>query len=142
MPVKKKTNNWYYQGREITCLADCEPEAISFIYKIYLEDGTGRYYIGRKTMTKPKYTSGAKKGQSKGEYSWKTYCGSSKELLAILKDPTVKYRKEILYFCKTKAETTYRETAEIICSGALTDPLSFNFWIKALIYSKHLEQNS
>lgn len=142
MAVKKQPINWTYRGKEIKCLADCEPGAIGFIYKIYLEDGTGRYYIGRKTMLKPKYTSGVNKGLSKGEYSWRNYQGSSKELLTILKNPQIKYKKEILYFCKTKAEMTYRETSEILCSQALTDPLAFNFWIKAIIYAKHLEPNT
>lgn len=141
-PSKKKTVNWTYNNKEVTDISQTPEGSISFIYKIYLLDGTGRYYIGRKTMKKPNYTSGKLKGQSKGEYSWKTYCGSSKELLEVLKDKNIKYRKEILYFCYSKAETTYRETKEILCSGALTDPLSFNFWIKSLVYSKHLEPNS
>jgi hypothetical protein len=143
MAVKKFNKpQWTYNGNEITDISQTPNKSISFIYKISLEDGTGRYYIGRKTMKKPNYTSGKLKGQSKGEYPWKSYCGSSKELLEILKDGSVKYKKEILYFCFSKAETTYRETKEILCSGALTDPLAFNFWIKSLVYSKHLEPNS
>jgi hypothetical protein len=140
--IKKKVVNWTYNGNEITDISQTPDKSISFIYKILLEDGTDRYYIGRKTMRKPNYTSGKLKGQSKGEYPWKSYCGSSKELLEILKDPSIKYKKEILYFCYSKAETTYKETKEILCSGALTDPLAFNFWIKSLVYSKHLEPNS
>ena len=142
MAIKKQVVHWEYKGEAIDNISKTPKGSISFIYKIYLLDGTGRYYIGRKTMKKPNYTSGKLKGQSKGEYTWKTYCGSSKELLEILKDKNVKYRKEILYFCFSKAETTYKETKEILCSGALTDPLSFNFWIKSLVYSKHLEPNS
>lgn len=142
MTVSKKPVGvqWTYQGKVIDSIDKTPPNSFSFVYKITLEDG--RYYLGKKFMWKPKYTSGKLKGTSRGEYSWKTYKGSSKELLEILKNPTVKYNKEILYFCFSKAETTYRETKEILCSGALTDPLSFNFWIRALVYSKHLEPNS
>lgn len=140
MAVKRKTINWTFNGKEISCLADCDPNAISFIYKITLDDG--RYYYGRKTMVKPNYTSGKLKGISKGEYSWRTYCGSSKELSAIIKEGKIGYKKEIIKFCFSKAETSYEETRTILCSGALTDPKCFNFWVKALIYSKHLEEGS
>jgi len=142
MPPKKKVSKpqWEYQGKVIDDISKTPKGSISFVYKITLEDG--RYYIGRKTMLKPNYTSGKLKGQSKGEYTWKTYNGSSKELLKILKEDKPNYKKEILQFCFSKAETTYEETKNIICSGALTDPLAFNFWIKATVYSKHLEPNS
>lgn len=139
MPPKKNTINWIFEGKEIISTSDMPKGAISFIYKITLEDN--RYYIGRKTVFKPNYTSGKLKGQCKGEYSWKSYCGSSKELSALIKSG-VKYKKEILEFCYSKAETTYKETTNILCSGALTDPNCFNFWIKATIYSKHLKENS
>jgi hypothetical protein len=141
-PIKKEIKpQWVHQGKIIDDISQTPNKSMSFIYRISLEDGTGRYYIGRKTMKKPNYTSGKLKGQSKGEYPWKTYTGSSVELNALIKSG-IRYKKEILYFCYSKAETTYRETKEILCSGALTDPLAFNFWIKSLVYSKHLEPNS
>jgi len=135
----KKTVNWFYGGKEIKSTSDLAPFSIAFIYKITLDDG--RYYIGRKTVFKPNYTSGKLKGQCKGEYTWKSYCGSSKELLEIIKSG-VGYRKEILEYCYSKAETTYLETKMILCSGALTDPNCLNYWIKATVYSKHLKEFS
>lgn len=140
MAVKKKTVNWTYQGVEIDNISKTPVNSLSFIYKITLNDG--RYYYGRKTIWKPKFTSGLKKGISKGEYSWKTYCGSSKELSAIIKEGKIGYKKEILKFCFSKAETSYEELRTIICSGGLTDPNCFNFWVKSLIYSKHLAPHS
>lgn len=139
MSPKKNTVNWTFENKPVLSIADMPVGAVSFIYKVTLEDN--RYYIGRKTVLKPNYTSGKLKGQCKGEYSWKSYCGSSKELSAIIKSG-VKYKKEIIKYCFSKAETTYSETAEILCSGALTDPNCFNFWVKATIYSKHLKPNS
>lgn len=136
MPPSKKIN-WTYNGKEIDNISKTPEGSISFIYKITLSDG--RYYIGRKTMKKPNYTSGKLKGQSKGEYSWKTYTGSSKELTALIKSGAT-YKKEILKFCFSKAETTYEETRTILCNDALTDTNCFNFWIKATIYSKHLNK--
>lgn len=139
MPPKKNKPQWTYQGKIIDSIEKTPKGSISFIYKITLDDG--RYYIGRKTMVKPNYTSGAKKGTPKGYYPWQNYNGSSKELLSLIKSG-VGYKKEIIQFCYSKAETTYLETVNIICSGALTDPLCFNYWVKATIYSKHLKPNS
>ncbi len=138
MPPKTKIE-WTCNGKVIDHIDKTPEKSFAFIYKITLEDG--RYYIGKKYMWKPNYTSGKNKGISKGQYSWLTYCGSSVELKALIKSG-VKYKKEILYFTFSRAETTYMETKEILCNSALTDPLSLNFWVKATIYSKHLKENS
>lgn len=137
--TKRETINWFYQNREVKTIEDCEPGAFAFIYKITLEDG--RFYIGKKYMWKPKHTSGKNKGISKGMYPWQSYTSSSIELKALIKSG-LKYKKEILYFTYSKAETTYKETSEILCSGALTNPNCLNYWIKATVYSKHLKENS
>lgn len=137
--TKKETINWTWNGKEITSVEQMPEKSFAFIYRITLQDG--RYYIGKKYIWKPNYTSGAKKGQSKGQYSWQSYCSSSKEVKELIKKG-VKYRKEILFFTFSRAETTYRETKEILCSGALTDPNCINYWIKATVFSKYLEPNS
>lgn len=139
----KKTNKveWEYQGKIINKIEQTPENSFAFIYKITLLDGTDRYYIGKKYMWKPKYTSGKNKGQSKGMYPWQSYLSSSVELKALIKSG-IKYKKEILYFTYSKAETTYKETQEILCSGALTDEKSLNFWVKATVYFKHLKPNS
>lgn len=139
MPPKKNKVNWTYNGSEITKIEQTPTNSFAFIYKITLEDG--RYYVGKKYMWKPNYTSGAKKGQSKGQYSWQSYCSSSVELKALIKSG-LSYKKEILFFTFSRAETTYKETQEILCSGALTDPNCLNYWVKATVYSKHLKPNS
>ena len=141
MAIKKETVNWAYNGKQVLSIADTPKDSISFIYRIDLLDGTNRYYYGRKTMVMPKYTSGIKKGISKGEYSWRSYTGSSVELTKLIKE-NAPYKKTIIKFCFSKAETTYEETKNILCNGGLTDPKCFNFWIKALVYSKHLKENS
>jgi len=140
MAIKKKTEktNWEYNGSEITKIEQTPKDSFAFVYKITLEDG--RYYVGKKYMWKPNYTSGAKKGQSKGTYSWQSYCSSSIELKNLIKEG-LKYKKEILFFTFSRAETTYKETKTIL-NGCLTDPNCLNYWIKATVYSKHLEPNS
>lgn len=140
MAVKKQAVNWTYNGSEITKTEDTPKGSFAFIYMITLLDGSEKYYIGKKYMWKPNYTSGVKKGQSKGSYSWQSYCSSSIELKALIKNG-IPYKKEILFFTFSRAETTYRETKEIL-NGALTDPNCLNYWIKATVYAKHLEPNS
>lgn len=135
----QKAPQWTYNGKIIDHIDKTPPNSFAFIYMITLEDG--RYYIGKKYMWKPNYTSGKNKGISKGQYSWQTYCSSSIELKKLIKEG-VKYKKEILLFTFSRAETTYSETKEILCGSHLTNPNCLNYWVKATIYSKHLTPNS
>jgi hypothetical protein len=140
MPQKTTVKvEWEYQGKTINKIEQTPENSFAFIYKITLEDG--RFYIGKKYMWKPKYTSGKNKGLSKGVYPWQSYISSSIELKKLIKEG-VKYKKEILFFTFSRAETTYKETQEILCSSALTNPNCLNYWVKATIYSKHLQPNS
>ena len=139
MPPKKDKIHWTYNGKIIDTIDKTPKDSFAFIYMITLEDG--RFYVGKKYMWKPKYTSGKNKGISKGQYPWQSYISSSIELKALIKSG-VKYKKEILYFTYSKAETTYMETKEILCNSYLTDKNCLNYWVKATIYSKHLKENS
>ena len=139
MAIKKiEKVNWTYKSQIIDHKDKTPNGSFAFVYRITLEDG--RYYIGKKYMMKPNFTSGKNKGQSKGQYAWQSYCSSSIELKALIKEG-LKYKKEILFFTFSRAETTYKETKEIL-NGALTNPNCLNYWIKATVYSKHLEPNS
>ena len=103
MPPKKKTEKveWTFNGEVINKTEQTPKGSFAFIYMISLLDGSGRYYIGKKYIWKPKYTSGAKKGESKGSYPWQSYCSSSVELKALIKIGTP-YKKEILFFTFSK----------------------------------------
>lgn len=148
MPPSKKTN-WYYYNQEVNSLDDMPPNTLGIIYKIQNLD-TGKYYIGRRTVCskrKRKLTAAEKKikgnerktiiYEMKESSGWKSYCGSNTTLKEEVKKGA-KIVKTILHYCFSKAEITYRESAEIICSGALEDPLSYNDWVKCTIYKKHL----
>jgi hypothetical protein len=139
--TKKETVNWIYQGQEITNISQTPKDSFAFVYMITLLDGSERYYVGKKYIYKPKYTSGVKKGQYKGVYPWQSYISSSVELKSLIKSG-IPYKKEILFFTYSKAETTYRETQEILCGQHLTNPNCLNYWVKATIYSKHLKENT
>lgn len=137
--TKKEVVNWFYGDKEIKSIEDCEPGALGFIYCITNET-KNKKYLGRKTILKPKYTSGVNKGKSKGVYPFQSYNGSSKSLLEDIKNGD-KYSKEILRWCYSKAELTYYESQAIYCSDSLLSEDFYNFWCKATVYSKHLNPN-
>lgn len=134
--IKKEIVHWKFQGKEVKTIADCEPNALGFIYEI-TNLKNGKKYLGRKTVLKPKYTSGVNKGKHKGFYPFQSYNGSSKTLLEDIKSGH-KYSKEILMWCFTKAEMTYYESRAIYCSNSLISDDYYNFWCKSTVYSKHL----
>ena len=136
MVNKKQNINWFYQGKEIKSINDCEPNALGFIYEITNLSNNKRY-LGRKTIRKPNYTSGINKGKSKGNYVFTTYCGSSKSLLEDIKRGNT-YKKEIIRWCYSKAELTYYESQAIYCSDSLIREDFYNFWCKSTVYSRHL----
>lgn len=135
MPPSKKIVNWFFDGKEILSLEDAPPDALGFIYRI-TNESKQMTYIGRKSMLKP-----LKKGKKREEYPWKSYTGSSVALNADIKSGDT-YSKEIIRWCFTKAELTYYETQNIMCSDSLIDDNSYNFWVKCLVYSKHLVKSA
>ncbi len=149
MAVKKDTVLWTYQGKEVKSLSDMPTGTLGIIYRI---DNltTGKYYIGRKGVSssrKRKLTAKEKLlpenkrktviVEQKESSGWKSYCGSNLELKEEIKKGDI-IKKQILHFCFSKAEITYMETKEILCSGALVDVNSYNGWIKATVYKKNL----
>lgn len=127
--TKEQYDPWLYEGKEITSSSQFPKNTIGFIYRIY-NTRTKRYYFGRKTVF-------SKKGKTVKELPWKNYHGSNKLLCQEVKEGD-KCIRTILYFCKTKAEMTLRETSEILCNGALEDEMSYNQWVTCKIYKKHL----
>jgi hypothetical protein len=146
--MKNNKINWTYRGSEVINIDQTPEEAIGFIYKI-TNLTNGMYYYGRKTLlsiSKKKLTLKEKKLPEnfrktfkiiKKESTWKSYCGSSKTLLEDLKNGD-NYSKEIIEYCNTKALMTLKETTQIVCSGSLLDIKSYNMWVSAKIYKKHL----
>lgn len=149
MVEKKDKVCWTYLGKEISSLSQMPTGTLGIIYKIS-NLTTCKYYIGRKGVSsnrKRKLTAKEKLlpenkrktiiVEQKESSGWKTYCGSNLELKEEIKNGH-KIKKEILHFCYSKAEITYMETKEILCSGALVDVNSYNGWIKATVYKKNL----
>lgn len=105
--------NWTYQGKEVEEI----PEGIEgFVYLITnLTDS--RKYVGKKLArfktTKPPLKGKKNKRRGYKESDWRDYWGSSDKLnddVAALGPEN--FTREILYFCKSRAEMSYIEARE------------------------------
>ena len=130
---------WLYQNKEVSSVEEMPQGTIGFIYKI-THLPTGRAYIGRKILqhslkkklTKKELaeqTGPGRKPTTKRivkESDWKTYFGSSKPFLALVKDnPKEDFRREILRYVSSKKLLTYYETKELFVNEVLEQPDTF-----------------
>ncbi len=149
MAIKKETVNWFDGDKEIKSLLDVPENAIGIIYKITNLDNS-RYYYGRKTILskrKRKLTIAEKKlpknsrktvtYEIKETVGWRSYCGSNKQLLLDIKNGA-KYKKEVIYWCYSKAELTFYENRAIVCSECMLTEDCYNDWFSSKVYKSHL----
>ena len=105
--------NWTYQGNKIDTISD---EYEGFVYLI-TNLKTGQKYIGKKLAkfktTKPPLKGRKNKRRGYKESDWKDYWGSSDRLNADVQSlGPENFTREILYFCKSRAEMSYIEARE------------------------------
>jgi len=105
--------SWTYQGKEITSIPD---EYEGFVYLI-TNTTDNRKYIGKKLAkfktTKPPLKGKKNKRRGYKESDWQTYWGSSDKLNEDVQNlGEDKFTREILYFCKSRAEMSYIEARE------------------------------
>jgi hypothetical protein len=91
----------------------------SFIYRVTLPDG--RYYVGKKALWVHKC------GKLDRESDWQGYWGSSKDLKLAIKSVGREYcTREIIAFCVTRGEASWREAEVLIKGDCLLDPFCMN----------------
>lgn len=111
--------SWYYQNQLVTELPE---DCVGFVYLI-TNTSTGRKYIGKKlakfsrtsykTVTLKNGTKKKKKVKSKIDSDWQEYYGSNDRLNQdVSKLGPEHFLREILYYCKSKAECSYIEARE------------------------------
>ena len=137
---------WIYQGKEVTELPD---GCIGFVYII--ENLTsGRKYVGKKlgkfTKTKTQTvilkngTKKKKKIKTKVDSDWKDYYGSSpelnKDIEALGKE---NFKREILYFCDSKAICSYIEAREQFTRRVLESDDYYNGNIMVRVHGNHIK---
>ncbi len=138
--------SWYYQNQ----LVDSLPEdCVGFVYNI-TNLVSGRQYIGKKlakfsktTYKTVKLKNGNKKRKrirGKIESDWKDYYGSNDALLKDVAElGTDNFRRDILYYCKSKAECSYVEAREQFSRRVLESDEYYNGHIQVRVHGSHIK---
>jgi hypothetical protein len=137
---------WYYNGQEIT---DLPEDTVGFVYLI-TNVTTGKMYVGKKlakfaktTYKVVKLKNGTKKRKkirSKINSDWQQYYGSSPNLTEdINKIGTDNFKREILYYCKSKSECSYIEAREQFSRRVLESDDYYNGHIQVRVHGSHIK---
>ena len=130
---------WLYKGEPISEIDTSEYKA--FVY-IITNLADNRFYIGYKqtTFAKTKQVKGKKK-RHQVESDWRDYWSSSEELKSdVEKHGVDNFRREILYFCKSKSMASYLELREQIDRRVMETPLlTYNGIVNARVSRMHLK---
>jgi hypothetical protein len=137
--------SWTYQNNIVETLPE---DCIGFVY-IITNTISGRMYIGKKlakfsktTYKTVKLKNGTKKKKKirgKIDSDWRTYYGSSPELTKDVTDlGTDKFTREILFYCKSKAECSYIEAREQFSRKVLESKDYYNGHIQVRVHGSHI----
>jgi hypothetical protein len=129
-------------------VAELPEECVGFVYLI-TNLTNDRKYIGKKLakFSKTTYktvqlkngTKKKKKIRSKIDSDWQEYFGSSKELLAdVEKLGKEQFKREILYYCCSKAECSYIEAREQFDRKVLESTDYYNGQISVRVHGSHI----
>lgn len=137
--------SWYYQDQLVTEISE---DYIGFVY-IITNLTTDKKYIGKKlakfaktTYKVVKLKNGTKKRKrirGKIESDWQEYYGSNDELNKdVVTLGKENFRREILYYCKTKSECSYIEAREQFSRRVLESDDYYNGHIQVRVHGKHI----
>ena len=137
---------WTYNNQIVEELPE---DCVGFVYLI-TNKANSRMYIGKKLskFSKTTYktvelkngTKKRKKIKSKIDSDWREYYGSSielnKDVEALGKD---NFTREILFYCKSKAECSYVEAREQYGRKVLESDDYYNMQISCRIHGSHIK---
>ena len=129
--------HWTHKGKEITNMPE---DVVGFVYQI-TNTTNDRMYIGKK-LAKFKRSRRPLKGRKnkrryKVDSDWQEYYGSSDELtLDIKKLGKEHFKREILFYCYSKAELNYVEAREQFARKVLESDNYYNGHIRVRVHGK------
>jgi len=129
---------WLYKNTPFEEIPD---GYVAFVYLI-TNEVTGRKYIGKKLFKFTRSTKRkGKRVKKQVDSDWLDYYGSNKELNEHVdlygKD---KFKREILYLCKSKGEASYLEAKEQFARDALMTEDYYNTWIMVRVRKSHIKK--
>ena len=138
--------SWLFESTQVESLPE---DCVGFVYLI-TNTVSGRKYIGKKlakfsktTVRTVKLKNGTKKKRkirSKIDSDWQLYYGSSPELhkdIELLGPEN--FKREILFYCKSKAECSYVEAREQFRHKVLESDEYYNGIINCRIHGSHIK---
>jgi hypothetical protein len=127
---------WLYKNKEVLSLEDLPQNTYGFIY-ISIHQPTGKSYIGKKSLfhnvkkklTKNQLAEQTGRGRKpttevvQKESDWKTYYGSAKPILDLIKEgKQEEFTREILQLVTNKKLLTYYECKYLFMLGVIEQP--------------------
>ena len=137
---------WLFENTQIEVLPE---DCVGFVYLI-TNLVTGRKYIGKKlakfsktTYKVVKLKNGNKKRKkirSKIDSDWQTYYGSNDELNQDIQTlGQENFKREILYYCNSKAQCSYIEAREQFRHQVLESDAYYNGQISVRVHGSHIK---
>jgi serine/threonine protein kinase len=131
---------WTYKNEPMEALSSFPEGTFGFIYRV-VHQPTGKAYIGKKVLFHQKkvkltkkelleytHVAGRKPAYklAMNEPDWKTYYGSNKEIMVMLKEGKHdEFKREILCLATSKKLLTYYETKHLFVYSVLEKPDEF-----------------
>ena len=136
---------WLYNNQPVDVLPE---DCVGFVY-IITNLTNNRKYIGKKlakfskttqkTITLKNGTKKKKKIRSKVDSDWRDYYGSSPELTKDVESQGKdNFKREILYYCNSKAECSYIEAREQFSRRVLESKDYYNGHIQVRVHGSHI----
>jgi hypothetical protein len=136
---------WFYENQPVETLPE---DCVGFVYLI-TNLSNDRKYVGKKlakfsktTYKTVKLKNGTKKKKkikSKIDSDWQDYYGSSPELTKDVESQGKdNFKREILYYCKSKSECSYIEAREQFSRRVLESKDYYNGHIQVRVHGSHI----